>query len=69
MVINVLSITIVSILVDCPKRRSGVYTEPSCDVDILGYHAITVVGHGTLNGVDYWVRQPNVQISRFIFFF
>ena len=35
--------------------RSGVYAEPNCRSKILGYHAITVVGYGTLNGVPYWV--------------
>nr|CAH0107395.1 unnamed protein product [Daphnia galeata] len=35
--------------------KSGVYTEPNCKTGIISYHAITVVGYGTLNGVDYWV--------------
>ncbi|EFX84067.1 hypothetical protein DAPPUDRAFT_239330 [Daphnia pulex] len=35
--------------------KSGVYAEPNCQSGIIGYHAITVVGYGTLNGVDYWV--------------
>ncbi|XP_046455084.1 zingipain-2-like isoform X2 [Daphnia pulex] len=35
--------------------RSGVYVEPNCQSGIISYHAITVVGYGTLNGVDYWV--------------
>jgi len=38
------------------KIRSGVYTEANCDKNIVGYHAMTVVGYGTLNGIPYWVR-------------
>ena len=36
--------------------RSGVYTEKNCNQNIVGYHAMTVVGYGTLNGIPYWVR-------------
>jgi hypothetical protein len=39
--------------------RSGVYTEPNCKTGIISYHAITVVGYGTLNGIDYWVNKKN----------
>jgi len=35
--------------------KSGVYAEPNCGAKILGYHAITAVGYGTLNGVPYWI--------------
>jgi len=34
---------------------SGVYTEPNCGTNILGYHAMAVVGYGTLNGLNYWI--------------
>ena len=37
--------------------RSGVYVEPNCATNILGYHAITIVGYGTSStGIDYWVN-------------
>ena len=39
--------------------RSGVYSEPDCKTNILGYHAITIVGYGTLNTVPYWVSSFN----------
>jgi len=35
--------------------KSGVYAEPNCGSNIVGYHAITAVGYGTLNGVPYWI--------------
>ena len=35
--------------------RSGVYNEPNCDKNILGYRAVTVVGYGSLNNSNYWV--------------
>ena len=44
--------------------RSGIYTEPNCGTNILGRHAITVVGYGSLNGVQYWV-YINVDILHF----
>ena len=47
--------------------RSGVYTEPNCGSNILGYHAITVVGYGTLNGLDYWVCYVNDYIGNIYF--
>ena len=34
------------------------YTEPNCipnHPEPARYHSITVVGYGTLNGLDYWV--------------
>ena len=40
------------------RYRSGVYTEPNCTTNIVGYHAITVVGYGSLNNVPYWVTSP-----------
>jgi len=37
---------------------SGVYVEPNCKTNILGYHAITVVGYGTsTTGINYWVKN------------
>jgi hypothetical protein len=36
--------------------RSGVYTNPNCGDSNLGYHAVTIVGYGTLSSVDYWVN-------------
>lgn len=35
--------------------KSGVYAETDCKTKILGYHAITIVGYGTLNNVPYWI--------------
>lgn len=36
---------------------SGVYVEPNCNSNILGYHAITVVGYGTnaATNTNYWI--------------
>jgi hypothetical protein len=42
--------------------RSGVYAEPNCQSGIISYHAITVVGYGTLNGVDYWVKRKTTKL-------
>ena len=36
-------------------NSTGVYTEANCGTNILGYHAITVVGYGTYMGTDHWV--------------
>ena len=47
--------------------RSGVYAEPNCGAKILGYHAITAVGYGTLNGVPYWVRW--IDIVAILYFY
>ena len=41
--------------------RSGVYNEPNCDKNILGYLTATVVGYGSLNNSNYWV------IFKFVF--
>ncbi|XP_057381634.1 uncharacterized protein LOC130704185 [Daphnia carinata] len=35
--------------------RSGVYTEANCQSNIRGHHAVTLVGYGTANGMDYWI--------------
>jgi len=35
--------------------KSGVYSEPDCKTNILGYHAMTIVGYGTLNNLPYWI--------------
>lgn len=35
--------------------KSGVYAESNCNTNVLGRHAIVIVGYGTLNGVNYWV--------------
>jgi len=37
---------------DFPTYKSGVYTKTSSNA--LGGHAVTLVGYGTLDGVDYW---------------
>ena len=47
-----------------PNIRSGVYTDSNCGVSNLGYHAMTIVGYGTLNGLNYWV---NIYIYLFKF--
>ena len=57
------------------------YTEPNCipnHPEPARYHSITVVGYGTLNGLDYWVSfvqsvcvketQISTSIRKNIFF-
>jgi hypothetical protein len=51
------------------KIRSGVYVEPNCNTNILGYHAITVVGYGTSStGINYWVTTNHLILNFAVYF-
>nr|CAH0098611.1 unnamed protein product [Daphnia galeata] len=52
--------TVVAITNSFLNYRSGVYTDSNCGVSNLGYHAMTIVGYGTLNGLNYWVIRNSL---------
>ena len=49
-------------------NSTGVYTEANCGTNILGYHAITVVGYGTLSSTDYWVSISRQFYNKLVIF-
>ena len=45
-------------------NRNGVYAVTNCDENIIGYHAVTIVGYGTLKKINYWVNSYLLYIQQ-----